>query len=115
MRKFANVKNNDPKVKRLIVYETDNGTYVFPCATLDDGSGMGDNWFENLDQADKSCAEIYGVCSDDWVMVDDPQEGCQYDWLAPVRVKEPRPTGHASVFKLERYENGQWIEFEHRG
>jgi hypothetical protein len=109
VRKFAVVKTEDSSTKRVIVYETDLGTYVFPCATLEDGSATGDYWLEDLFQAEEFCSEHYGIHDTDWHFVDDPPEGCQHDWIAPVRQVKLSTTGKA---RLERYENGQWLVFE---
>ena len=110
MRKFANVKSDESLTKRIIVYETNTGTYVFPCATLEDGSATGDYWFENLIQADEFYLDYYSINDDDWQLANDPQEGCQHDWLAPVRVKADI---NSTSIKMERFENNQWIEFDH--
>jgi hypothetical protein len=113
VRKIAVVKTEDSSTKRVIVYETDLGTYVFPCATLEDGSATGDYWFEDLIQADDFCSENYGIHGDDWHLVDDPQEGCQHDWLSPVRIKTRSIDNRGTSTKMERYENGEWSEFDH--
>ena len=111
MRKIALVRNNHPDVKRVIVYESDNGVYLFPCASLKDGSAIGDDWFANLSGVDKYCAEEYGIESKDWEYIDDPLDGCQHDWIVPVRVKG-RNIGQPQWDSLERLENGVWKEFD---
>jgi len=109
LRKIALVKNNHPVVKRAIVYESGNGVYLFPCASLKDGSAIGDQWFASLSEADKYCAEEYGIESKDWEYIDDPLDDCQHDWIAPVRVKG-RNVGRPQWGVLERLENGIWKE-----
>ena len=52
MRKIANVKNNHPEVKRIIIYKNEDGVYLFTCASLEDGSGIGDEWYQFLEEAD---------------------------------------------------------------
>lgn len=111
LRKIALVKNSHPEIKRVIIYESDTGVYLFPCASLKDGSTTGDYWFANLSEADKACAEEYGIESKDWQYIDDPLDDCQHDWIAPVRIKL-RATGKPEWGILERLVDGMWKEFD---
>ncbi|NBV23732.1 MAG: hypothetical protein EBS05_17650 [Proteobacteria bacterium] len=83
--------------------------YVFPCASLEDGTGVGDHWFESMVQAEAFCELRYGITAADWSEVPDPDPGCLHDWLAPVRTKLGAD-GAPQWGKLERRENGRWIE-----
>ena len=56
MRKVAPV-SDDPSVARLILYASSEGVYVFPSASTDDGSAVGDEWYESLADADEACTE----------------------------------------------------------
>ena len=111
MRKIANVKNNNPRAKRIMIYETDNEVYLFPLATMEDGSGRGDDWYETVEEADNLCEIEYDIKPEDWEYIDDPLEYCQDDWIAPVRIKG-RNIGKPEWGKFERLENGIWKEFE---
>jgi hypothetical protein len=112
MRKMATVKKmNDGLVKRVIVYDSGNGVYIFPCASLEDGSTIGDNWIENVAQADEYCMDEFGIGAEDWEHLDDPLEDCQHDWIAPVRVKG-RNIGQPQWGHVERLEDGIWKDFE---
>jgi hypothetical protein len=110
MRKIANVRKADKDVARCILHACAEGVFVFPCATLEDGSSIGDNWFESLASAEEACLREYGIRAEDWVVIDDPLSGCQQDWIAPVRVKG-RIDGKPQWGVMERLENGKWIEF----
>lgn len=110
MRKVASVKNNHPDIKRVIVHETENGVYVFPCSSETDGSAIGDEWFQSLKEADEFCLAEYAINTSDWEFIDEPLEFCQQDWIEPVRIKD-RNIGKPEWGKFERLENGVWIEF----
>jgi hypothetical protein len=110
MRKIATVKNNHPDIKQVMVYECEDGVYVFPFASLEDGSGVGDEWYQSVTEADAVSESEYGIGKDDWKYIDDPLEGCQHDWIAPVRIKG-RNDGKPEWGKFERLENGVWKEF----
>ena len=110
MRKIATVKNDHPKVKRVILHQSEDGVYVFPCTSLEDGSAIGDNWFQTLSEADEACYQLYGISSTDWEEIGDPPEGCQQDWIAPVRVKG-RSIGQPQWGTFERLgDDGIWRE-----
>jgi hypothetical protein len=110
MRKIADVKNNHPEVKRVVIYKNEDGVYLFPCASTKDGSGIGDEWYQSVEEADAVCLVEYGINSNDWEIIDDPPEYCQHDWIAPVRIKG-RNLGKPEWGKFEKLENGVWIEF----
>jgi hypothetical protein len=110
MRKIAAVRNPDKGVARCILYACDDGVYVFPCATFEDGSATGDSWFESLADAEDACLDDFGIRSEDWVIIDDPLPDCAQDWIAPVRVKG-RIDGKPQWGVMERLENGVWVEF----
>lgn len=110
MRRLAAVPS-DPEVARLILHSNDDGVYVFPCATVRDGSGLGDYWFQSVEDAEAACWELYGVGAESWTEIDDPLPGCQQDWVDPVRIVG-RADGSPQWGRLERFEDGTWVEIE---
>jgi hypothetical protein len=110
MRKLATVKNDHPDVKQVIIYECEDGVYVFRFASFEDGSAISDEWYQSVIEADAMCENEYGINSNDWKYIGDPMEGCQHDWIAPVRIKG-RDLGKPKWEKFERLENGIWREF----
>ena len=110
MRKIATVKNDHPTIKQVMIYETEDGVYVFPFASLEDGSGIGDEWYQSLNEADAMCESEYGINGNDWKYIDDPLEDCQDDWIAPVRIKG-RDIGKPEWGNFERLEDGVWKDF----
>ena len=82
----AKVRNGDPAVKRVMVYEDDGGCYVFHYTRAEDGHCDGDTWHEGLHDALSACAEQYGILEGDWTPVPDAEAGCQHDIIRPTRV-----------------------------
>lgn len=112
MRKVAECKNHSD-IKQVILYEPKHGqgVYASRCTSLDDGFAIGDIFYQNWQEAEKSCQENYGIFQEDWIVIADPQHNCQHDWIAPVRVVG-RNTGTPQWGKLEKLINGKWVEIE---
>ena len=58
----------------------------------------------------KYCKKEYGIGVEDWQLINDLMEGCQADWIVPVRIKG-RNIGNPEWGKFERLENGIWKDF----
>jgi hypothetical protein len=88
MRVIATLKKAAGTVLRLMIYESssDNGTYLFGFDSLEDGPAEFDMWFAMTADAVESARSEYGVEVSDWIAIPDPPQGCQHDWIAPVRV-----------------------------
>lgn len=110
MRLIANIKQTDSDVKRLMVYDSEDGVYLFGYNKDSDSSAIWDNWFEKIEYAFEASQE-YGVDKNDWKEISDPMENCQHDRIDPVRVKG-RDIGKPEWGKLEKLVNGEWLEIE---
>jgi len=110
MRLTANIKQPDSDVKRLMIYDSEDGVYLFGYDKEIDSSAIWDNWFEKVDYAIEASQE-YGVDQNDWQEIPDPLENCQHDWIEPVRVKG-RNIGKPEWGKFEKLVNGEWIEIK---
>lgn len=106
MRKVARARDGSG-ARWVILHETAEGVYLFPCASDDDGSACGDSWFSTLEEAEQACTESYGIRACDWIAVGDPLPGCQQDWISPARVPG-RETGNPRWGTLERLIDGRW-------
>jgi hypothetical protein len=111
MRLLANVRKPGTGVARCILYESADGVYVFPCASLEDGSATGDWWFSSAEEAFRVCDEEFGILAEDWRNIDDPLPDCQDDWIAPVRIVG-RNEGAPQWGRFERLVNGKWVPIE---
>lgn len=113
MRKMASAICNCSNVTRVMVHETDNGVYLFHYAAPEDGPADGDQWFESVSECDEACLSEFGIGCKDWITISDPLEGCQQDWITPVRVKG-RNIGKPQWGHFERLEDGEWTEIKGR-
>ncbi|NBU21940.1 hypothetical protein EBS43_11125 [bacterium] len=86
MRKYALVKKPS-EIKMVILYDSGEGTYLFPCHSAEDIGAVGDEWYESFQVAEEVCQEKYGSISSDWIQIGDPLEHCQHDFIRPVRIR----------------------------
>ena len=107
MRKIALTKRATDGVKRVMIHDTGEGVYLFGYRSLEDGPASFDKWYASLPEADLAAEESYDIEGEDWQVIPDPQENCQQDWIAPVRVKG-RDTGNPEFGVFERFEQGEW-------
>lgn len=110
MRLTANIKQKDSDVKRLIIYDSEDGVYLFGYDKGSDSSAIWDSWFEKVEYAIEALQK-YGVDQNDWKEIPDPLENCKHDWIEPVRVKG-RDIEKPEWDKLEKLINGKWIEIK---
>ena len=82
MRLKAYIKNH-PQYKKLILYQTQNGVYLFSLFDIADGSDGCDSWYQTIEDAKYQALNDYGIEEDDWVEIPDPLPGAQQDWETP--------------------------------
>jgi biofilm protein TabA len=95
--------------KRLMLYQVEDGVYLFYYDTEIDNSCIRDDWFHNLSSALKVTSEGFGINREDWIEIDDPLPFCQDDIIQPVRVKG-RDVGSPQKGLWERLEDGKWMD-----
>jgi hypothetical protein len=86
MRKVTFIDLTDA-TKKLMIYESSDGVYLFGYDCLQDSSSAWDNWYETVEEADDYCKMIYNVDKDDWIAISEPLENCQHDFIVPTKVK----------------------------
>ncbi len=109
MRLTANIRQSDSEIKRLMIYDSEDGVYLFGYDNYEDSGSLWDSWFESIEDAIESCEEDYEIAKSDWEKIPDPLENCQHDWIEPVRVKG-RDIGKPEWGKLEKLIDRKWIE-----
>ena len=109
MRKIAFTTNNE-SIKKLMIYESNNGTYLFGYDTVFDCNGLWDNWYEDVEQAEKCCYDDYNIKPDDWIYISEPQDFCNHDYIMPVRIKG-REKRQPQFDQWEIFINSEWIAF----
>lgn len=94
-----------------MIYETDQGTYLFLYDSNDDVSAIADEWYESFIEAQEHCEIKYKVSEDNWIIIDEPKEQCLHDQIAPTRIvgiDQEKPEWG----RFERLINGEWIEIK---
>ncbi|MET4107840.1 hypothetical protein [Hymenobacter sp. UYP22] len=61
MRKTDLLAVPQPDLKRLMLYEDEQGTYLFGYDTLEDAGCLWDEWFETVADAENEVQERYQV------------------------------------------------------
>jgi biofilm protein TabA len=77
---------NDATYKKAIIYESPDGVYLFLYDTVEDRSGVADQWFESVADAQDYTHQVFGLMEQDWEPLPDPLPGAQHDWEQPTRV-----------------------------
>ncbi len=112
MRKIATIKNPKSEIKRLMLYETKpEGVYLFGFSKIEDSACDFDYLQDDLETVYEMAEEEYEVKEEDWNEINDPIEGCQDDWIKPVRVKG-RNIEKPEWGSFEVLENGVWKEIK---
>lgn len=108
MRLITNVTGHS-EIKRLMIYESGEGVYLFLYQIEEDGGCSSDLWFETVADALEAAQDDYGVSPEGWVEIPDPPEHCQTDWIAPAKIPS-RETGNPQWGKLEVLKDGEWTQ-----
>lgn len=108
MRLVALVPRLEEDVKRVVLFEADDGVHLFLSRSVEDRGSFADEWYERVEDARAACRMRFGIAEEAWRTVPDPMPGCQHDWIAPVRVKG-RDQGRPEWGVFERLVDGHWI------
>ncbi|CAM4462711.1 hypothetical protein FHS16_003095 [Paenibacillus endophyticus] len=81
MRKYQLLEESTNPIKKVMLYETHEGAYVFLYHTYEDKPCFADYWFELVEDADDYCKENLNIVDNNWRMLDDPKIGCQHDLI----------------------------------
>ncbi|WP_245773076.1 hypothetical protein [Paenibacillus catalpae] len=76
---YALLEEPVEKVRKVMVYESDIGAYVFLYDTQEDKSCIADLWFETLAEALDHCLQEFNVIQSQWLVINDPEEGEFHD------------------------------------
>jgi hypothetical protein len=109
MRKIATLTTHH-RLKRVMICESEDGCDVFLYDRIDDGPGIANCLEGSISDAEMKCAEYFGINESDWTEIPDPHEGCQRDWIQPVRFVG-KVCGSSRALTFERLESGLWDAF----
>ena len=110
MRKLAFIDIID-ETRKLIIYQSDEGVFLFGYDCLQDTSSKWDNWFMTVAEAEEYCRDIYKIEDDKWIYISDPLENCQHDFIMPTRVKG-REIKKPEYGKFETLINSKWVDID---
>jgi len=108
MRKVAFIDNDE--TKKIMLYETEDGTYLFYFDTWVDTASIKDYLYDNVEEVEAVCFAEFGIKPSDWVNINDPQDGCQQDFIAPTRVKG-RDVGSPQYGYYQRF-SSKWFDID---
>ncbi|MDR0500197.1 MAG: hypothetical protein LBG97_02985 [Coriobacteriales bacterium] len=109
MRKIAFV-NNGTEIKKVMIYDSGNGVYLFGYTTMLDCNCIWDEWYENLSDAEARCSEDFGLSPEEFIAIADPLDWCNHDYIMPVKIKG-RELRKPEFDKWEILRDGKWQPF----
>lgn len=112
MRKYAWLKEPrktaDNIVYKIMMYETEEGFYLFTYASPDAVICVSDCFYDSAEDLHDDWDDL--IDERGWIEMDDPLPYCQHDAFIPIRVKG-RDTGKPEWGKYEVLEDGEWREY----
>ena len=108
MRKVAFTSGHDT-IKKVMLYECSDGVYVFGYDCLQDTTSISDYLQDTLDDAEDFCKDEYQIHSNNWILIADPLDDCQHDFILPTKVKG-KEMGKPEWGRFQTLVDGCWHE-----
>ncbi len=114
MRMYARLKKplkieESASVYKVMLYESENGFYLFTYYSHDAVMSDSDSFYDTLEDLFE---EWNGLIDENgWISIDDPLPDCQHDAFVPVRVKG-RNQGKPEWGVYETLTDGVWTPFK---
>ena len=113
MRKYARLKeplrrSDDSYVYKIMLYETEEGFYLFEYARPDAVQSSSDYLYDSLEDLYEDWNDR--IDENGWIGMEDPLPDCQHDSFIPLRVKG-RNTGEPEWGRYETLRDGEWVEY----
>jgi hypothetical protein len=86
MRKVAFTSGQDG-VRKVMLYECSDGVYVFGYDCLQDSSSISDYFQDTVEAAEDFCKNTYNIETYNWILIADPLDNCQHDFILPTKLK----------------------------
>ena len=114
MRKYAYLKEplncgGDGPVFKIMLYEAEEGVYLFGYCSPDAEQCAFDRCYASLEELLDDWNDL--IDERGWIALEDPLPGCQHDAFVPIRVKG-RDTGAPDWGKYEMLKDGKWIPYD---
>lgn len=112
MRKYAYLKEplkqSGRTAYKIMLYETEEGVYLFEYDSPDAIQCSADSFYERLEDV----PEFDDLIDErGWIELEDPLPHCQHDALIPLRIKG-RESGKPEWGKYEILLEGQWRDYD---
>ena len=114
MRMYARLKKplkieEDTYVFKIMLYESENGFYLFTYSSPDAVMSDSDRFYDTLEELFEEWNGL--IDKKGWILIDDPLPDCQHDAFIPVRVKG-RNEGKPEWGVYETLTDGEWTAFK---
>ena len=114
MRKYAYLKeplhcHESKDIVKIMLYETEEGFYLFGYCSLDAIQCSSDRCYASLDDLYEDWNGL--IDERGWIEIEDPLPDCQHDAFIPIRVKG-RDIGKPEWGKFEMLKEGKWVEYK---
>lgn len=114
MRQYAYLKkpikqNGNDLICKIMVYESEEGFYLFKYCTPDAVLCSSDQFYESAEDLLDEWNAL--IDENGWIIIEDPLPFCQHDAFLPVRVKG-RDTGNPVWGQYEILQDGRWVPYE---
>ena len=108
MRKVIFINTFD-EVKKLMIYESEEGVYLFGYDCVQDTVSIWDNWYLTLEEAKDYCEEIYQADKEKWINISEPLNDCQHDFIMPTKIVG-KENGNPQWGHFQTLQNGKWVD-----
>lgn len=108
MRKIA-FTSGQGSIRKVMLYECSDGVYVFCYDCLQDTSSISDYLQDTLGDAEDFCRKEYNIDSSNWILVADPLDNCQHDFITPTKVKG-KENGNPQWGHFQTLINDRWVD-----
>ena len=96
------------RVYKVMLYESDEGVYLFEYTSLEAVQCSADRCYDSLETLYDDWNDL--IDERGWIEMEDPLPDCQHDAFIPLRVRG-RNTGKPEWGKYETLKDGKWIEY----
>ena len=108
MRKVAFTSGQD-SVKKVMLYECSDGVYVFGYDCLQDTASISDYLQDTVEDAEDFCKNEYNIDSSNWILITDPIDNCQHDFILPTKVKG-KENGNPEWGYFQTLIDNRWVD-----
>lgn len=108
MRKVAFTSGQDT-IKKVMLYECSDGVYVFGYDCLQDTASISDYLQDTIKMAEDFCKDEYNIDNENWILIADPLDNCQDDFILPTKVKG-KENGNPEWGHFQTLIDNRWVD-----